>query len=83
MNLHPSGFTLQPWKGESLPTIITVSTDLPVHRVKHVNSLPEGGSPFLLISQGLGPKFLEWKDKVDGLQHLREHRFEEVMQLID
>lgn len=83
MTLQPSGFIIKPWVGEQLPTVVTVATDLPVHREKHVRPLHEGGSPFLLMCEELGPKFLEWKGKVDCLQHLRETSFERVIQLVD
>ena len=83
MNLAPVGFALRPWIDEQLRAVVTVSTDLPVHREKHVLPLPDGGSPFLLMSTELGPSFLEWIAKVHALQELRDAAFVKVKVLVD
>jgi len=83
MDLHPVHFKLRQWAGEQLPAVVTISTELPVHREKHVLPLTEGGSPFLLMVKELGPMVLDWRAKVDGLQDLREKAFTKVSALLD
>lgn len=83
MDLSPVGFTLSPSTGSRLLSTITVSTEIPVHRQKHLLSLPDGGSPFLFIIKELGKNALAWKNKIDTLQFLREHLSESLQTLLD
>ena len=83
MILDPVGFQLD-GELESDPSgeIITVATDLPVHRVRHAQPLNDGGSPFLHLASEMPKKFPEWISKVHALQHLRQSQFEVAEQLV-
>jgi hypothetical protein len=83
MELSPHGFRLDSEHQMVSEPIITVATDLPVHKTLHVNSLTEGGSPFLLLTKEMGPSFMVWKSKLDSLQRLRHLHFDHARQLVD
>jgi len=84
MDLSPSGFALDANHDAVSEPVVTVATDLPVHKNRHMTSLNEGGSPFLLLVNEMGgPSFHAWKQKLDVLQQLRETRFSDLRQLID
>jgi hypothetical protein len=83
MELEPHGFTLDAEHASLSEPVVTVATDLPVHKTRHTNPLPEGGSPFLLLTQEMGSSFMKWKGKVDALQMLRQNQFPHVRQLVD
>jgi len=83
MDLAPQGFILDDLLQEYDLPIITVATDLPVHKVKHVLSLPEGGSPFLWMHHEMGAAFPIWREKVDSLQSLRHGRLHDIRRLLD
>ncbi len=56
--------------------VVTISTDLPIHRTRHKKNLIEGGSPFLWLHKLLGSeKFIEHKKLIDSLNLLREKQF--------
>lgn len=84
MNIYPRGFTLETEFDSSIEHIVTIATDLPVHRTRHAYSLPDGGSPFIWLQNEMGSKsFIAWKEKVDGLQALRHNEFQKIQELID
>jgi hypothetical protein len=83
MDLKPHGFILDNEHALVNGPVVTVATDLPVHKTLHTNVLMEGGSPFLLLSQKMGPSFIDWRNKVDALQMLRQNQFSHVKQIVD
>ena len=83
MDLSPLGFTLDSNPQSFSGPIVTVATDLPVHKNRHTNSLNEGGSPFLLLLREMGASFNDYKEKVDSLQRIRQQQFPQIRQIID
>jgi len=50
--------------------ILTLHTELPVHKERHKNSLIEGGSPFLWLSKQMDD-FIEFKERVDAIDKIK------------
>ncbi len=84
MNLDAKGFHLSVATDTDVPAdVVTVATDLPVHRTRHVNPMDDGGSPYLLLHQEMGAAFLKWTEKIQALQVLRHTQFETARQLVN
>lgn len=79
MQIDPYGFKISQSKEDDQGEVVTISSDLPVHRIKHVNKLDKGGSPFLWMCKEMGNEaFIEWKNRVEYLQTIRQNKLESI-----
>lgn len=83
MDLSPLGFTLKKPSLELSDSVVTVATDLPVHKTRHKNSLAEGGSPFLQLHSEMGASHRKYLEKVNTLEIIRQQHFPQIRQLTD
>lgn len=84
MLIKPLGFELtEEWLPEGNHHVITMATDLPVHRDKHKNTLDKGGSPFLWLMVKMEESFMKWKEKVDYLQSIRHDRLALIKTIVN
>ena len=66
-------------KIDPLP-IVTISTEIPIHKLHHKNNLLEGGSPILWLPKNMGTAFIEWIETVKLLQNFDNDKFSELLQ---
>lgn len=82
MKLDPIGYILDDEiESESTGEIVTISTDLPVHRTLHTKSMAEGGSPYLHLLTAMPKVFSSWIEKLHTLEHLRMSQFKTAERL--
>lgn len=83
MDLSPFGFKFDDGYDQIKSPIVTVATDLPVHKIRHINALSEGGSPFIFITVKMGKSFIEWREKVEALHAMRHDHFPLLQKLAE
>lgn len=62
--------------------IVTVSTDLPVHRTYHVRSMSEGGSPYLWLMSLMPKEFLAYHERAATLELFRSRAWPSIRKAV-
>lgn len=68
---------------EDVTKIVTIQTDLPVHRTRHLLSPQNGGSPSLWLSKEIGPNYGVFQGAIKALRILRREHIPLVKALIN
>jgi hypothetical protein len=66
----------------SLP-IVTISTEIPIHKLHHDKPLLKGGSPFLWFAQNMSSTFFDWYRTVEVLYFISEKQGKFLEQLVN
>ena len=83
VEIASQNFSLEQVKNAIPSSVITVSTEIPVHKLNHEKKLTEGGSPFLWLAQNMGSGFCEWLQTVKLLHDLNNRHSELLQNLVN